>query len=156
LNCSAVRMRWCSAHKHLMLSSVSVPPRARGLMWSGVTAARTLPCSLQSRHSGSAYNLCLRSSIPLRPRMRSPIQCFLAHLVEHGRPCCAHPPLSRGFLLFRCQLARNRWRHGPHSVVSRRSLPLGKCERAAPGRANWPECNSASETRRCRRRKSPE
>ena len=36
-----------------MLSSSSVPPKARGVIWSGTVDAVMMPRSLQSRQSGS-------------------------------------------------------------------------------------------------------
>lgn len=51
-----------------MLPSVSGPPLARGMMWSGTVLSVTLPLVMQSRHSGSAISRRLRVSTPLRPR----------------------------------------------------------------------------------------
>lgn len=69
-NCSAVRASWQGWHRQRMLLSSSLPPCARGTMWSGTVEAVTLPLALQSRHSGSACSLRLRCSTAARPLRR--------------------------------------------------------------------------------------
>ncbi len=62
-----------------MLSSVSVPPSARGLMWSRITARVWNPCAAQARQSGSWKKSALRFAWSLRPRMRFGFWCWLPH-----------------------------------------------------------------------------
>ena len=63
-------MVWQGSQRHLMLSSVSGPPLAKGTMWSGVVAGVVRPLALQSRQSGSMANRRLRCSTPRRPLRR--------------------------------------------------------------------------------------
>lgn len=90
-NCSAVRMSWHGPHRHRMLSSVSVPPWANGMMWSGTVAAVMRPFALQSRHSGSRDRRALRSAMPLRPSMR-PCRLRITLTPHRSAPCSMSRP----------------------------------------------------------------